>query len=334
MTKPHRKPPTVTKRLLILGAKLLVIAVVVLFVGQAARDAWREISEEGISIDPAIAIFSGLAYLLGQAPMAWYWRKTLIALGQPAPFWPSIIAFYISQIGKYVPGKGMVVLIRTERMLHWGGRGRTIAASVFVETLTVMAVGAVLSALLLAFFSPQGETIWNAPWMPLVASCVGLGFLAPTIPPVARWIICRIAPPGGENDRAMLEEGLTFGLAAQGWVASMLAWTGFGASIWLAAWSVGASDLSGWSHTPLWILAAALPVVSGFLTFLPGGLLVREALSLSLLAPLLGEGKALAATLATRVIWVAAESLVCAILSIVYRRPHGRHHDDPNHPPH
>ena len=321
------------KRILINLAKLAIVAVVLYFAGDATRKAWTQISEEGLSISPGLAIASGLAYLMGQAPMAWFWRKTLIALGQPAPIVPATVAFYISQIGKYVPGKGMVVVIRTERILPWGGRGRTIAATVFIETLTVMAVGAVMSALLLMFFAPKGDTTWNAAWVPFAAAGLGACFLGPTLPPVARWIIGRIASPGSDNDQAMLQNGLTYGLAVQGWGASILAWSCFALSIWLAACSVGATDLGGLSHASQWLLAASLPTVAGFLSLIPAGVLVREGLSLSLLAPLLGEANALAATLATRVIWVAAETLVCAILTLVSRRQHKMRREENNELP-
>ena len=293
------------------AVKLAVVAVIVFAVAGAVRDAWGQLLAEGLQVNPLLAMAAGVLFLIAQAPMAWYWRQTLIALGQPAPILPTAIAYYVSQIGKYVPGKAMVIVLRTERMVRQGGRGRTVAASVFVETLTLMAIGAVVSAALL-IMTTGGEASERA-WLIALAVGLAVGCLVPTAPPIARWIIERVAPSLEEADTAM-RRGLTVPLMLEGWGASLVTWLGLGMSVWLAAWSVGASDAEGWRMASLWVLTASLPVVAGFLSLLPAGVVVRDGLMLGLLAPVLGEGAALATTIAVRLIWVVSETLLCVIL--------------------
>ena len=296
---------------LVAVVKLVVVALIVFSVAGAVRDAWKQLLDEGLHIDPLFAVPAGLMFLIAQLPMAWYWRQTLLALGQPAPVGRTAIAYYISQIGKYVPGKAMVIILRTERMVREGGHGRTVAASVFIETLTLMAIGAVVSAGLLVVTS-AGE-VGERGWLIVLATGIAAGCLIPTAPPIARWIIERVAPSLEEAD-SEIRRGLTVPLMLEGWGASLVTWFGLGMSVWLAAWTVGASDAEGWQMAPLWILTASLPVVAGFLSLLPAGVVVRDGLMLGLLAPVLGEGAALATTIAVRLIWVVSETLLCVIL--------------------
>ncbi|MGL4514007.1 MAG: lysylphosphatidylglycerol synthase transmembrane domain-containing protein [Lacipirellulaceae bacterium] len=323
-----RAAPAWRGRLLV-ALKLLLVAAVCWFVAGAARDAWADLATRRITLRPGLAVASGAVFLLSGLPMAWFWRKTLLALEQPAPLWPTVSAYFVSQIAKYVPGKGAVIVLRLARMRRFGGSLRTQAASVFYETLTVMAVGGVLAAGLVAV---RQEAVGAAPsgWMAALALALGAGCALPTLPPVARWLVGRLAggrqaaggDPAGDDAAEQtaaatskaLARGLTWRLMAQGWLAATITWIGYGASLWLAAWSVGGPGPDGWGLATLWVLAAALPVVAGFLAMLPGGLVVREALGLELLSPALGPGVALATTIAVRLVWLAAEGAICVIL--------------------
>ncbi len=55
-------------------------------------------------------------------------------------------------------------------------------------------------------------------------------------------------------------------------------------------------------------------VVAGFLSFIPAGAVVREAVLLELLAPQLGEANALVAAVLLRVVWLVSELVVSGIL--------------------
>ncbi|TWT90111.1 hypothetical protein Mal64_04940 [Pseudobythopirellula maris] len=308
------EPPPRLKRVAVALLKLAVVLLVVWFVGGTARDAWRQLTEQEVRVRPLYGVAAGLMFLTSYLPMVWFWRQTLLALGQPAPAGPSHLAFYLSQLGKYVPGKAAVVVIRTERMRGSGGQLGQVAASVFFETLTYMAVGGLIAALLLAL--GPGE---HPRWLESLAAALGLACLTPTLPPVARWLIPRLTLNRRQGDAAALV-GLNLGLSIKGWCSSLVAWGGMATSLWLTLAAVGAEPALDLATARACLLSVTLPVVAGFLSLLPAGVMVREGLILTLLAPVVGEGGALSAAVALRLIWVLSEAGLCAILYGVSRR--------------
>ena len=77
-------------------------------------------------------------------------------------------AYLVSHLGKYVPGKAMVVVMRAGLSMPYGARGATAAIATFYETLVMMAAGSLMAALgfALAGASPS-----------LASSCRSLGQL-------------------------------------------------------------------------------------------------------------------------------------------------------------
>ena len=93
-------------------------------------------------------------------------------------------AYYVGHLGKYVPGKALVVIIRTG--LISGPRvDTTVAAvSIFIETLTMMAVGAFLaadrSAATMTERLAEGVPLDAGTWESLCETGRGLGVDPPT----------------------------------------------------------------------------------------------------------------------------------------------------------
>lgn len=325
MRTPDAPPPAANpKRWLLAALRIVVVAAVVWFVSQTVRDAWAELSARELTLRPLPAVLAGLMIVVAQSPMAWFWRRTLVALAQPAPLWPAVSAYYLSQIGKYVPGKASVVLIRTERLLEAVRRGghaadsqavcaRTVAAAVFYETLTHIAIGSLLGAVLTATVAEGDASTQRG----LIALSVGLAAvcLTPTLPPVFAWLLQKVAR-AREGEVRRERRQLSYGLSALGAACAAVSWLLIGVVVWLAAVSVGAAGVADLARLPLWVLAAALPTVAGFVSLLPAGLLVREALTLLILAPTLGEADALAVTIAVRMVWVITELCVCGSLLV------------------
>ncbi|WP_197526482.1 lysylphosphatidylglycerol synthase domain-containing protein [Botrimarina colliarenosi] len=302
--------------------KFAIVAAVLVFVSQAVQDGVRELSQRDFQFAIGPALAAGVAYFSAQLVMAWFWRRVLVALGQPAPPGASIAAFCISQLGKYVPGKASVVLIRTERLLaslkrrpyrgEWQASIVKVGASAFYETLSYMAVGSLLAAALIPFVSADAG---QNGWVILLALGLAAVCLTPTLPPVFGWVLGRFTVASGRAElREQLRGRLGYGLAATAAFASTVAWILMGVCVWLSAEAVGAAGGLGIGNLPFWTLAATLPSVAGFVSLLPAGLLVREGLALLLLAPVLGDGDAVAVTVASRLIGVATEVVVCASL--------------------
>ncbi len=106
------------------------------------------------------------------------------------------------------------------------------------------------------------------------------------------------------------------------WAEIALGWCLVGMSIWAALCAVGGEA----SHAvpaeiALSIAAGALSVVAGFASFIPGGLVVRDAVLLELLAPAVGKGPALVCALVTRLVWLLSEVGISIILYPVGKKP-------------
>ncbi|MEM9186106.1 MAG: lysylphosphatidylglycerol synthase domain-containing protein [Planctomycetota bacterium] len=304
--------PTPTHRRKLWGtlAKVTVLVVVLVFVGRSVAGAGRQLATQRVRPHAGYLAASGAAYLLGLAPMAWFWRRALAGLGQPCRWRDVLPAYYLGHLGKYVPGKAMVVVLRTGAIHRAGGETAPVAASAVVETLTMMAVGAVVASLLLALLGAREVDLgWLAP----LAVSLAVIAAAPTLPPVMRRLLPRLAPRSAAS-----AAGITWKLIAAGWFAGLMTWLGMAASLWLAVRSLDDGVELSVEATMRCALAVTLPVVAGFLSLLPGGLLVRDGLMFALLKPLAGlaEPTALAATLLLRLTWVVSEAFACVMLTI------------------
>jgi uncharacterized membrane protein YbhN (UPF0104 family) len=67
--------------------------------------------------------------------------------------------------------------------------------------------------------------------------------------------------------------------------------------------------------------SVSLAVVGGFLSGIPGGAVVREGILCWVLAREVTEATALAAAVVLRLVWLASELVISAVLYIMVRRP-------------
>lgn len=254
-------------------------------------------------------ILAAAFYVVGMFPSCIFWYRVLQAMGQRPTFLETLRAFYIGHLGKYVPGKALVVVIRAA--LIRGPRVDTTiaAASVFVETLTMMAVGAVVAAVILGtLFRDQ---VWFLGLAVFLAVCAGL----PTVPPLFRRAlrVLQVQRANPDIDKAI--DGLDAGVMGVGWVTISIGWCFFGLSMWATINSLPpAMASSGLDQLPLLTAAVALAMVAGFLSLLPGGIGVRELVVIPLLSPVFGRVPAILAAVLLRIVWMAAEVLICGVL--------------------
>lgn len=258
---------------------------------------------------------AGGAYLLGMVPWWLFWHQTLRALGQRPTLWVSFAAYFLSQLGKYMPGKALVIVIRTDYVRGPKVDAAVAALSVFVETLTMLAVGALLAAIILAVMFRE------RPIMVLIALglmlCVGL----PTVPPLFRRIVrlLQVRRASPQIDKALA--GLNYRLLLTGSPGLAFGWCCLGLSLWatLKAMPDTAELLSDLPRVlPLLTACTALAMVAGFLSFLPGGLGVREFVMMTILLAI-GFNEVTAATSAVlvRLSWLLAELILSSILYLV-----------------
>ncbi|MDP6447718.1 MAG: lysylphosphatidylglycerol synthase transmembrane domain-containing protein [Pirellulaceae bacterium] len=277
--------------------------------------AWRreveQLERQSFSpwrVDWRWAALSGVFYLVGLLPNWWFWRESMRALGGKPRLAASLAAYFIGHLGKYVPGKAMVVVLRSG-LVKDERTGATVAATaVFVETLTMMAVGAAVSTIVLLVVFPH--------WLMILLACgvlVATGL--PTAPPIFRRVVRFLKVRKADPELESRLEHLDWPLMGKGWLAIGAGWVCLGLSLWATLRSLNAGLGGGLaSELPLLIAAVALAMVLGFISLIPGGAFVREWVVTTLLATTYGAAAALAAAVWLRLNWLMSELVISIIL--------------------
>jgi glycosyltransferase 2 family protein len=168
-----------------------------------------------------------------------------------------------------------------------------------------------------------------------LAAAMAVAAGLPTLPPIARRLarigVARLKeqeelplPPAIPADIGASLHGINVRLLASGWLAAAVCWLFLGLSLWATLRAIGVEQIHPLYDLPRLVAAVAFAVVAGFLSMLPGGLVVRDALLMQLLAPVCGEANALVASLLLRLVWLLTEVVVCGILYIGARsKQHG-----------
>lgn len=261
------------KKRLILFVKIAIVFAVAIWVVWELNKSWNSIHQLAWKPDYFWLTVSCLLYIVAYLPAALFWRYAMQSLGQHPGLYETLRAYYIGHLGKYVPGKAMVVVIRSGLLRHDRTRASIAAAAVFLETLTMMAVGAFLSALIVVvwFREIQGGT-------KLLTAAVGMMFVAglPVLPPVFRTITKKLGV--GRNDPEIDQKlkGLRFRTLGCGWLLTSISWLLLGLSLWATIRGIGIETGPLLEHLPRFVLAASISVVLGFALMIPAGIGVRE----------------------------------------------------------
>ncbi len=272
------------KKRLTCAVKWSLTLLVFFFIGRELFKASDEFRRYTWNLRYGWLAAAGLFYLGGYFFSSCFWHGVLRALGQEPSFFQSVRSFYLSQLGKYVPGKAMVIVIRSALVSGPKVRASLAAAGVFYETFTMMAVGAFLSALLVLL--KYGEH-WRF-------SLLALGVMAasgiPLLPPVFRRVlkVFRIA----KDDPAAWEKinRLSWKTLPAGFALMTLLWIGFGLFLWASIRGLGIETGPLSEHAVLFVAVTAMAMVLGFaVPISPGGLGVREAILAALLVPYLAR---------------------------------------------
>ena len=148
--------PGFRRRWVSIVVELSIVAILAWFVRGTILGAVAKIRTYPHAFSFGWLAAAALLYLAGLLPEGLFWHRVLRDLGQEAELAETLRAYFIGHLGKYVPGKAMVVVLRTGLIRSHRVDTRMAVASVFLETLTMMAVGACVAAAILAVrFSDQ-----------------------------------------------------------------------------------------------------------------------------------------------------------------------------------
>lgn len=296
-----------------LSVRLLVLVLVGIGIWHTVDKAIGELQARQFALNQVRwgwLVASGVVYLAATAPCWIFWHRTLQAMGQ-RPLWlASLRAYYTGHLGKYFPGKALVVVIRSGMIRSPYVDTSVAVTAVFVETLTMMAVGAFTAAAILGvlYRDQLGLVLLSVALM----ICIG----GPTVPPVFRRLVkfVGVKKVNPDIDRAL--SGLDYRLMFFGWFINVAGWGLMGLSLWLTLRAIPTIttrpvEAQDW---PSLTACAALSLVLGFLSMVPGGLGVREFVVMTLLSGPFGVAAATICAVLSRLVGLLAESILAALL--------------------
>ncbi len=319
------------KRLIWRGGKLLLAGLILFCIGwQFKKDLEPKNDPDQpditkIQLRPAWLAASGGLYLLSVFPAAWYWRHLHAHFGYPLPFYAALRAHYISQLGKYVPGKALAIAIRANFTHPYGVPYGVSIIITFYEVLTGMAAGGMVAALIYAV-EPPGDL--GVEVHPVAIGAILIAMCGvPLLPGVFNFIVGKMSARIQAVQLYRLPP-LRFGVLVTGLLITGAGWLVQGLS-WWAMLNAVLPEPPGLTFS-LWAqctASIAFATVAGFvLVFIPGGLGVRELILSRLLARFIGPAAFIsAAAILLRLDWIAMEALVA--LCIYWIKPAGERTD-------
>lgn len=338
-------------RMKAVGAGLLrwgLFALVLWYVATQARTLWDANREIDVQIDWKYLVASGVLSQLSWLPSTWFWQRLIELLGdRNLKKYPLIRAYFCGSLGKYVPGKAAVILIRSALAKKHGVSFVRASIASVVEAGAVMLVGCVVTVVFaVTIIPPDAVPAWfldavpreSTSWSNLLLAVVILVLAMPIVAVPANWIFAKIAriiekrsqlnsPSDSDSDSAKEPatqesfDSKTGKLTWQFLVASSLmfalSWAGHGLSLLLVLRSMNPEIMTIDAWTISTAAAAAGTSIGFFAVFAPGGLAVREGLIITMLAPSVGGPIAVAAAGLYRLVSLAAESVAALVLYLI-----------------
>lgn len=290
-------------------------------------------------------VFSIFLYFLGMVPSWIFWRLTMLRFGRRVSWWQSFRAFYISQLGKYVPGKVMVIALRTaivcqhlpqppcvepregslieagieppkDQASAAAGDWVLISATAAMETLTFIAVGAAVGVLAGSYFFSDRL------WLLLIAALIGIALPVPILPPVFVWLMQKSWFIKDPRSRQLIAEKWTWSAFLSGCLILPWGWLLLGTSMMALLASLPGSEGASVSVSdfPRALAAISLANVLGFVSLIPGGFGVREVVLYPILGPRFAS--AIVIVVLYRFASLAAEVLAAALAALpALKRP-------------
>jgi len=237
--------------------------------------------------------------------LVFLWRAVLSGLDQPTPLRPASRVFFISQLGKYLPGSVWPVVSQMEFGRRRGISRRTMLAANVITLALNLAVALVVAAVFLPLSTPSAlHRYW---WTFLLLPPL-LAALHPRAIPALIDLLFRIVR------REPLGQRLTGRSVVIAVLWSLATWMLLGLHLYVIIHALGAR---GGDSLAAAIGGAAFAVAVG-IAFIPApaGAGVRDAVLVLTLTPSVGSSNALAAALISRVLLVAADLILAAIAAV------------------
>src|SRR5262249_9467417 len=129
-----------------------------------SRSPGQILWDEARAVTPAALVLAGALYLLGLGFSAAFWLVLLRRVGEHLGLTAGVRADYLRHLREYMPlGKGWALVLRSSLAAASGARPGRAALTAAYETLTMMASGALLAAILASWqFAHESGLRWRA----------------------------------------------------------------------------------------------------------------------------------------------------------------------------
>jgi hypothetical protein len=266
---------------------------------------------------------SALLYLVALGLSGLFWHRLLQDSNTAPPLLVSLRAYWISQLGKYVPGKALALIMRV--ILVRPLVPPSIAAVlIFVEVLTTMAAGAFVAMLFFVLSCPRAdwilpsiEAIRTNPFHPFTLAVFSAGLFAVTFLPLTPAFFNRAVQRVIKQFSTTAVPPIRFTKLLEGLALIAPGWLLMGPSLACAFLAIGVDiPLDLVSMLRLTAILAFAYVIGFVFPLTPAGLGVREYL----LAELLGHESVLAVLL-LRLSWTVGELIVAGLFFALVPAP-------------
>lgn len=300
-------------RALLLVAQLALVAALLWFAGRPLLRDWETVESRLALLSPrwGTVALSGVVVLLGYLLLVETWRRVMRAWGSRLAFGVTARIWFVSALGRYVPGKvwqigAMGVLSQRAGVSPVVATG----SSVVVNLVNILAAFVVVLATGARAIEVPGSG-WAAMAV-LAVALLGTPWLLPRVAQLAERLTGRRIEVRRVPARSLV-------IAAAGCIG---AWLLYGAAFWLLARAVlpappDAGDLGGY------IAVYTASYIFGYLVlFAPGGIVAREGMMTLAFTRLglAGSADALLLAVASR-LWLTVLEIVPSLLFLLARPP-------------
>jgi glycosyltransferase 2 family protein len=271
-----------------------------------ARNA-AELRATVSDLGATVVVLAGVLALVGTVLIGEVWLVLLRGLGVTAPRTEAARVFFVSQLGKYLPGSVWPVVAQMEFGQRWHAPRRTMLTANALMIALLTATGLATGAALLPWSSEDGlgQYWWTLLFLPPL-----LVLLHPrTIPALLDWLFQRLG-------RKPLNVRAT--------TRSMLVATALGFAVWLVMGLHVMTLVSALGPSGVVVACAAVGGMglawAAGLIFIPApaGAGIRDAVLVATFAPLVGSTSAFAVALASRLLLLLVDVVLALAGAVAF----------------
>ncbi|OEI68691.1 lysylphosphatidylglycerol synthase domain-containing protein [Curtobacterium sp. ER1/6] len=295
------------------GIKIAFMVAVVVAGALYVAGQWDEVSDAVASMNPWLLVLALVSVVAALVVSMLSWIVVWPAFGVRLPVLRGARVFFVSQLGKYLPGSVWPIAAQAQMAGEVGlAKSSSIVLSL-IAMLVSIATGLGVGAVLLPFIDVRLlQDYW---WLPIV----GIAFLVCLTPPVMRFGV-RLAlrvlrRPDAPFRYGWRVAGSSSGLQVTNWLFG-------GVQLWLVLIGLGVDPAR--SFVPA-VAGFALAFALGVLLIpFPAGLGVREVVIALVLASVTTAGVAATAAILSRLLYAVADFGLAGVAAAVGRRRAGR----------